>query len=121
VIAIVDDDPVVREATANLLRSLGLASTAFASAEDFLSQHGVVDCATCVISDMRLPGLSGIDLQTRLRAEGKATPVIFITAFPDEPLRRRALAGGAIGFLGKPYDAESLIDCLDKALPGVLA
>jgi FixJ family two-component response regulator len=121
VISIVDDDPVVREATANLLRSLGLASAKFSSAEDFLSQDGVVDDTTCLISDVRLPGLSGIDLQTRLRAEGKTTPVIFITAFPDEPLRRRALAGGAIAFFGKPYDADSLIDCLDKALPGQLA
>jgi len=120
VISIVDDDPVVREATANLLRSLGLASAKFSSAEEFLDSDDV-DRTTCVISDMRLPGLSGIDLQTRLRAEGKTTPVIFITAFPDEPLRRRALAGGAIAFLGKPYDAESLIDSLDKALPGVLA
>jgi FixJ family two-component response regulator len=120
VISIVDDDPVVRDATANLLRSLGLASTKFASAEDFLNSDRV-DGTACLISDVRLPGLSGIDLQTRLRAEGRTTPVIFITAFPDERVRMRALAGGATGFLGKPYDADSLIDCLDKALPGVIA
>ena len=116
-IAIVDDDALVREATANLLRSLGLSSANFASAEDFLSSDRVERTA-CLISDVRLPGLSGIDLQKRLRAEGKRTPVIFITAYPEEQIRKRALAGGAVGFLSKPYDANSLIDCLGKALPG---
>jgi FixJ family two-component response regulator len=114
-ISIVDDDAFVREATINLMRSLGFSATPFASAEDFLASDRV-DGTTCLIADVQLPGLSGIELQERLRAEGKKTPVIFITAFPGERIRSSAMSGGAVCFLSKPFDPDSLIDCLDKAL-----
>jgi FixJ family two-component response regulator len=116
-ISIIEDDPHVRQATINLMRSLGIATVAFGSAEEFLASDRADD-AECLIVDVQLPGLSGVELQERLRAQGKTTPVIFITAFSDERIRLSAMGGGAIGFLGKPFDTRSLIDCLDRALPG---
>ncbi len=114
-ISIIDDDPCVREATASLVRSHGLRTVNFASAEDFLASDRVADTA-CLILDIHLPGLSGIELQQRLRAEGRKTPVIFMTAFPDDGVQTLAFAGGATGFLRKPFSADSLTSCLDKAL-----
>jgi FixJ family two-component response regulator len=114
-ISIVDDDAIVRDATLNLVRSLGFTGATFASAEEFLESDRVNNTA-CLIADVQLPGLSGIELQTRLRTQGNPTPVIFITGFPEARIRAQALDAGAIGFLSKPYDAETLIDCLDKAL-----
>jgi FixJ family two-component response regulator len=98
--------------------SCGLSDTprrAFASAEDFLQSDRLHD-ASCLISDVQMPGLTGIELQHRLAAAGNRMPVIFITAFPEERIRTRALAAGAYGFLAKPFSDESLIGCLDKAL-----
>ncbi len=120
VISIVEDDALVRQATSNLVRSLGLAAVAFGSAEEFLASERLTDTA-CLIADVQLPGLNGLELQRRLRAGGHRTPVVFITAFPNERARTSALDGGAIGFLGKPYDAERLIDCLAKALGAAAA
>jgi len=114
-ISIVDDDESVREATKELVRSLGYSAVAFASAEDFL-RSGQLSTTACLISDVQMPGLSGIDLQRRLIADGHSMPIIFITAFPDERARARALGAGAIGFLTKPYREESLIECLGQAL-----
>src|SRR5262249_32744705 len=114
-ISIVDDDASVREATKELVRSLGYSAAAFASAEDFL-KSGQLSETACLISDVQMPGLSGIDLQRRLIADGHRLPIIFITAFPDERARARALGAGAIGFLTKPYREESLIECLGQAL-----
>jgi FixJ family two-component response regulator len=114
-ISIVDDDESVREATKELVRSLGYAAVAFASAEDFL-QSEQLSATACLISDVQMPGLSGIDLQRRLIDDGHNMPIIFITAFPDERTRARALGAGAIGFLTKPYREESLIECLGQAL-----
>jgi len=114
-ISIVDDDALVREATANLVRSHGFATANFTSAEDFL-ESDAVDDTTCLILDVQLPGLSGIELQKRLRAKGKKMPVIFITAFPEERVRASALAAGAVALLDKPYDADFLIDCVGVAL-----
>jgi FixJ family two-component response regulator len=114
-IAIVDDDESVRETTKGLVRSLGYAATAFASAEDFLRSDRLHD-ASCLISDVQMPGLTGVELQDRLAAAGNRMPIIFITAFPEERIRTRALAAGAHGFLAKPFSDESLIGCLDKAL-----
>jgi FixJ family two-component response regulator len=116
-ISIVDDDTVVREATSNLIRSHGFAAANFTSAEDFL-QSDAVDDTACLILDVQLPGLSGIELQKRLRAQGRRTPVIFVTAFPEARLKARAIAGGAVAFLDKPYDAQDLIDCVGAALRG---
>lgn len=114
-ISIVDDDAAVREATHDLVRSLGYSAATFASAEDFLKSEKL-DTTDCVIADVQMPGLSGIDLQQRLLADGRNLPIIFITAFPDERTRKRALGAGAIGFLSKPCREELLIGCLKKAL-----
>jgi FixJ family two-component response regulator len=114
-ISIVDDDESVREATKGLVRSLGYAAATFASAEEFLSSGSVRDTA-CVIADVQMPGLSGIDLQQRLAAQGLALPVIFITAFPDERTRKRAIDAGAVDYLSKPFSDEQLVSCLDLAL-----
>jgi FixJ family two-component response regulator len=116
-ISIIDDDESVRESTTQLVQSLGYSAAAFASAEEFL-RSGQVASTDCLITDVQMPGLSGVELQRRLLADGHRLPIIFITAFPDERLRTRALNAGAIGFLSKPYREESLIGCLSEALKG---
>jgi FixJ family two-component response regulator len=114
-ISIVDDDASVREATKGLVRSLGYAAATFGSAEEFLkSDH--IDDTSCLITDVQMPGLSGVELQSRLAASGRRLPVIFVTAFPEERIRVRALEAGAYGFLSKPFRDECLIGCLNKAL-----
>jgi FixJ family two-component response regulator len=117
VISIVDDDIWVRDAIAGYLRSRGYPVAAFASAEDFL-QSDELDRTTCVVIDIQLPGLSGIDLQRELRAAGRATPVIFITALVDDAVQARAMAAGAVAFLRKPFEAATFDRCLDCALRG---
>jgi len=112
-ISIVDDDDSVRNATKGLLRSLGYDVAAFASAEEFL-QSGRLDDTSCLIADVRMPGLNGFDLQRHLLDSGHRTPVIFITAFPGEGMRVRALRQGACGFLRKPFAEACLIKCLDR-------
>jgi FixJ family two-component response regulator len=114
-ISIVDDDQAVRESTKDLVRSLGYSAAAFASVEEFLGSEQL-NATDCVIADVQMPGLSGIDLQQRLLANGRNVPIIFITAFPDERTRKRALGAGAIGFLSKPCREELLIACLRTAL-----
>jgi len=114
-ISIIDDDPSVREATDGLVRSLGYQAVTFASAEDFL-QSDRVDETACLITDVQMPGLSGVELQRVLVARGNHTPMIFITAFMEEKTRRRALDAGAIGFLGKPFDEARLIEYIETAL-----
>jgi len=115
VIAIVDDDASVREATKGLVRSLGYLAATFASAEEYLASDRVHD-TSCLITDVQMPGMSGVDLQGRLIAEGRRTPMIFMTAYPDERIRARAMEAGAVGFLNKPFNDEHLIEFLDKAL-----
>ena len=114
-ISIVDDDESVREATKGLVRSLGYFACAFSSAEEFL-QSGRVDDTTCLITDVQMPGLNGVELQSRLLAQGRRIPTIFITAFPNEKLRARAVDAGAVCFLNKPYPEESLVRCLSSVL-----
>jgi FixJ family two-component response regulator len=114
-ISIVDDDTSVRNAARRLLRSLGYLTATFSSAEEFL-QSGRLRETACLITDVQMPGMSGVDLQDHLIATGDKTPVIVVTAFPEEGLRRRALGAGAVGFLTKPLTEESLVACLDKAL-----
>jgi FixJ family two-component response regulator len=115
VISIIDDDASVRAATDNLLRSLGYAVCTFISAEEFLlSAH--VNETSCVIADVQMPGMSGVDLQARLLTQGHRVPFIFITAFPEKVIRAQALEAGAICFLTKPFDRVTLIRCLDTAL-----
>ena len=114
-ISIIDDDRSVREAVKSLIRSLGYEAVTFASAEEYL-RSDIIDGTSCLITDLRMPGMSGIELQERLIADGHRIPVIFMTAFFDENIRRRTLRAGAFGFLNKPFEDESLIRCLDKAL-----
>lgn len=114
-ISIVDDHEPVREATKALVRSLGYTAATFASAEEYL-KSGCVESSSCLITDLQMPGMSGIDLQERLIADGCDTPVIFMTAFSEEATRVKALKAGALGFLSKPFSEELLIRCLDKAL-----
>jgi FixJ family two-component response regulator len=115
-ISIVDDDPFVLQATDALVRSLGYRAATFASAEDFLQSSYIIYETACLISDVQMPGLSGVDLQRELIAQGYRTPIIFITAFPDERICRKVMEAGAIGYLTKPFDEESLIQHLGTAL-----
>jgi FixJ family two-component response regulator len=114
-IAIVDDDEAVRLATASLVRSLGLRSSTFASAEEFLSSPQR-DEAACLVTDVQMPGMSGTELQAHLLRHGIVVPVIFMTAFPEERIREQVCAAGAIGFLSKPFDGGAMIACIDRAL-----
>jgi FixJ family two-component response regulator len=113
-ISIVDDDESVRESTKALVRSLGYSARAFASAEEFLDSNP--DETACLILDVQMKGLSGVELQQRLIEQGCRTPIIFVTAFPDERVRDHALKAGAIGFLSKPFSDEKLTQYLDTAL-----
>lgn len=114
-ITIIDDDESVRIATESLVRSLGFSARTFASAEDFLNSPLVGETA-CVITDVQMPGMSGVELQSHLRSKGDATPLIFITAFPEERIRRQVDAAGAVGFLAKPFDGHAMVECIDRAL-----
>jgi len=114
-ISIIDDDDAVRHATDGLVRSLGYATATFSSAEEFLGSARI-DETICVITDVHMRGLSGIDLQSRLATDGRRLPMVFMTAFPDDRIRARVMGAGAAGFLSKPFEDESLIVCLDNAL-----
>lgn len=115
VISIIDDDPSVRKATDGLVRSLGYRSLTFASAEDFLQSDHIED-TSCVITDVQMPGLSGVELQSMLNARGARMPMIFITAYPEDRIRRSVLEAGAVGFLSKPFEEAVLIEHLEAAL-----
>jgi FixJ family two-component response regulator len=115
VISIVDDDSSMRDATSALVRSLGFTVATFASAEDFLESSRIDDTA-CLITDVQMPGLSGVELQSRLIAQGRNMPIIGVTAFPEESVRSQMLEAGAVGFLSKPFNDECLINCLATAL-----
>jgi FixJ family two-component response regulator len=115
VISIIDDDASVRVATHRLVRSLGHVAHTFASADDFLRSSQLND-TSCVIADVHMPGMSGIELQNLLKTQGHRLPIIFITAFPEESVR--ALEAGAACFLSKPFDAQILIKHLDAAVKG---
>jgi FixJ family two-component response regulator len=114
-IAIVDDDEALREAMKSLVRSLGYGVSTFGSAEEFLKSEQVSD-TSCLITDLHMPGLSGLDLQDLLIARGHRFPTIFLTAYPDEDVRIRAMKAGAIAFLSKPFNADHLLGYLERAL-----
>jgi len=114
-ISIIDDDVCARQATAGVIRSLGYAFATYASAEDFLGSDRVND-TSCLITDMHLPGLSGLELYQSLRADGFDVPTIFVTGHPDETTRTQALAAGAVAFLSKPFGKKAMHDCLKAAL-----
>lgn len=115
VISVIDDDASIRMASDSLLRARGYSVHTFASAAEFL-QSPQLDKTSCVITDVRMPAMSGVELQAVLRSEGRSVPFIFITAFPEESARTRALHDGAVCFLSKPFDATTLIRCVDAAL-----
>jgi FixJ family two-component response regulator len=114
-ISIIDDDVSFRVATDSLLRARGYTVHAFASAAEFL-RSPQLDQTRCVITDVQMPDISGLELQTLLRQQGHTVPIIFITAYPEESARARAFRDGAAYFLLKPIDASILIRCLEKAL-----
>jgi FixJ family two-component response regulator len=114
-VAIVDDDDLMRSALQGLLKSAGLSAKAFASAEEFLKsgqQHEV----GCLVTDIRMPGMSGLELQAKLNAEHCRIPTIFITAHGDEKMRMQALRAGAVEFMAKPFDDEALLESVRAAL-----
>jgi FixJ family two-component response regulator len=114
-IAIVDDEEPVRNATKSLVRSLGYRASTFGSADDFLKSEQVHD-TSCLITDVQMPGLSGLDLQDRLIARGHCIPIIFMTGYPNDSVRARAMKAGAVCFLNKPFDEDHFIGCIEKAL-----
>ena len=114
-VAVVDDDEAVRHALSNLLASLDLGVATFASAEAFLASPACRDAA-CLIADVQMPGMSGLDLQRHLSESGNRLPVILITAFPQEHVRRQAEAEGAFGFFAKPFEGGLMIQCIERAL-----
>jgi len=114
-ISIVDDEALARDGIGALVESLGYNVVTFTSAEHYLRSDVIAE-TTCLITDMQMPGLSGLELQEALRSQGYQTPVIVITAYPNEKHRTRALANGAVGFLSKPFDEKSLIECLATAI-----
>jgi FixJ family two-component response regulator len=116
-ISIVDDDSWARDGIRELVESLGYRAFAFVSAEQFLGSD-LVDNTACLITDLQMPGLDGLDLQRELGSKGYRIPIIFITAYPDDKRRECALDAGAIGFLTKPFDERSLIACLSLAVAG---
>jgi FixJ family two-component response regulator len=114
-VAIVDDDESMRSALQGMLKSVGLASEVFASAEEFL-KSGQQKNTACLIADIRMPGMSGLELQARLNAERCKIPTIFITAHGDTKIRMQALRAGAVEFLAKPFDDEVLLESVRAAL-----
>lgn len=114
-VAIVDDDELMRSALQGMLKSVGLQSQAFASAEEFL-KSGQQHETACLIADIRMPGMSGLELQARLNADHCRIPTIFITAHGDTKMRMQALRAGAVEFLAKPFDDEVLLESVRAAL-----
>jgi FixJ family two-component response regulator len=114
-VAIIDDDELVRSSMASLIRSLGLIARTFASADEYLRTSDVGQVA-CVLTDVQMPGTSGLQLQQILSAEKTSPPVILMTAFPDQRIRAQALEAGAICFMEKPVSEKGLLDCLEQVL-----
>ena len=114
-ISVVDDDESIRRTTTLLIESFGFRAAAFESAEKFLSSHDLND-ASCLIVDVRMPGMNGLQLQSQLAAAGCLIPIIFITAYDDKESRRRAMQAGAVAFLGKPFSDELLLQTIRSTL-----
>jgi FixJ family two-component response regulator len=115
IISVVDDDESLGSAIIDLLNSAGFTCEPFGSAEAFLGSGRIADSA-CLILDIRMPGMSGLDLQRHLETTGHATPIIFVTAFPEERTRSRAMADGAVCYLPKPFNDQELLACVHRAL-----
>src|SRR5215468_5151146 len=116
-VAVIDDDESCRTALKEMLRSAGLSALAFASAEDFL-KSGQQRQTGCLISDIRMPGMSGLELQAKLNADRCLIPTIFITAHGDENMRLQAMRAGAVKFMVKPFDCAILLESVRAALEG---
>jgi FixJ family two-component response regulator len=114
VVMIVDDDESIRRAARRLIKSYGLPVATFTSAEDFLAS-GRLDETACLVLDVNMPGLSGLELQSQLVAGGHRIPIVFITAYTDETMRSRALKAGAFCYLIKPFEENELLDCIHRA------
>jgi len=114
-VSIVDDDESLRRSVRNLLTSVGLRVETFASAEAFL-QSALRDDTGCVVLDLRMPGMSGLDLLLHMSATGSRIPVVILTAHSDDETRRQTLQAGAVAFLGKPFHGEALLDAVRGAL-----
>jgi FixJ family two-component response regulator len=114
-IAIVDDDESVRTAMGGMVESFGYAPATFESADDFL-KSGELHGASCLILDVQMPGMSGLELHGRLVAIGHRIPTIFVTAFPEARIRERALRAGGVCFLSKPFGRDDLLGCIQNAL-----
>ena len=115
IVMIVDDDESVRRAARRLIRSYGFAVETFASADDFLASGRLSETA-CLVLDVQMPGLNGLELQSRLVAEGHQVSIIFITAFDDENARAQALKAGALSYLVKPFEEADLLNSINLAL-----
>ena len=116
IVAVVDDDPSMLNAAESLLDAQGFATMVFASAEEFLDR-GAATQVDCLLLDIHLGGVSGIELRRRLKDSGSTLPVIFMTALDDEAMREQALNAGCVAFLRKPFQARQLIDAIKKAVP----
>ena len=114
-VAIVDDDQSAREGIGDLVSSLGFDADTFERAEHFLQSNNL-NRTSCLITDVRMPGMTGLELHDRLVAAGKRIPTIVITAFPKESDRRRAVQAGILCYLAKPFDERQLVDCITSAL-----
>jgi FixJ family two-component response regulator len=114
-ISVVDDDGSMREAIRGLIKSMGYAVEAFASAEEFLDSRKVLRTA-CLIADVQMPGMTGLGLHRRLMASGNTIPTILITAYPSDSVRERALGDGVVCYLSKPFDENDLLACIRSSL-----
>jgi FixJ family two-component response regulator len=114
-VAIVDDDESIRAALQGFMKEAGLPARSFASAEDFLAS-GDLNQVGCLVADIRMPGMSGLELQARLNAERQRIPTVFITAHGDESMKMQALRAGAVEFLAKPFNEDVLLDCVRAAM-----
>jgi FixJ family two-component response regulator len=114
-ISVVDDDESVRRTTTRLIESFGFRAAAFEAAETFL-RSCLRDDTSCLILDVQMPGMNGLQLQSHLAAEGSRIPVIFITSYDERETRQRALEAGAVAFLGKPFTDEQLLEAIRSAL-----
>ena len=114
-VAIVDDDESIRAALQGFMKEAGLPAQSFASAEDFLTS-GDLNQVGCLVADIRMPGMSGLELQARLNADRHRIPIVFITAHGDENMKMQALRAGAVEFLAKPFNEEVLLDCVRAAM-----
>jgi len=115
VVYVIDDDASVRKSLERLIRSAGLHAKTFPSAQDFLSYHPL-DCPGCLVLDVKMPGITGLELQKKMTALHRSIPIIFITGFGNVPASVQAMKAGAVDFLEKPFDSKTLLDAIHRAI-----